>query len=470
MFNDGLYEVTNFTDDVLAEDHNSVVQAIRNFNSSIISFGGNFNYGDGRDGHLKLGVISESAPTPTTSPIPNGNVTGNFYYKISIYNLSGETVAGSPSLVSSPINQDVKIDIPALSTDENITGFYIYRSDDDINYYRIGILPVDNPTEPSYFIDRVPALDNYLSQEPQLSNTTSLNCTINSKSKNIYYASNVSLFSGTITTIDTPLIIICNGVSELNDLNIRCYYNPDSRIPKNRYANTGSFLLDPPTPSTTISPNSTNGIQAQDAFIDGVLGGIPAHDIKYHWSTKEIENIYNVLSNIGKQGYGGSVFGGAGRHRIGGDFVLASKNGINILNTTEINLNADSLGNPNSGGSAGGNCVLISDLYYKINNSSILCSGSNGGNAVTTNMLGGGGGGGGLIAIFSPIISEDSEVYNISGGIAGSNNGTGSVIGASGGSNVGVGGYNSATVFTDLSRNGGDGFVLKSNFYNGQMK
>lgn len=466
MFNDGLYEVTNFTDDVLAEDHNSVVQAIRTSNSS---FGGSINYGDGRDGHLKLGVISESAPTPTASPAGSGAVTGSFYYKVSIYNLSGETTPSTASAVVNPSSQAVRIDIPALATNTNITGFYIYRSDDDVTYYRVGKLAVDDPTSSeNYFIDNLPSLNNYSSNQPSVSNSTSNTANIGSSEQNVFFCKTFTIESGqSVQKSDSILLISCSdSASILGD--ISCQYSATA-ISNGIPYRDASLAIDPPTSSTTLSPLNSNGIFTSDSFVDGVLGGKRAHSISFN-SYPTIINIFNVMDGLGRQGFGGIQTLGSAINSVGGDVAVFAKNGIKI-SSANINCSAFSvIISSVAAGNAGGNIILKSDVFIDIENSTLSVSGTDGGNPSTTNMIGHGGGGGGLIYIDAPVISDSGNTFDVSGGSHGANNGSGTIIGASGGGNMGLGGYNSATSFSGLSRNGEDGAVVKVTNNNNNLR
>jgi hypothetical protein len=194
------------TQTIDAADHNTVVYASQFLYENNLR---GYPLGDGRDGHMQLGVISATTTSaPTLAILTTGNLTGTFYYKYSACNLSGETAASTASSTISPSAQCVTVTIPATGSNTNITGFYIYRSADNVTYYRVGQLAVADATNGGTFIDNNPITSG---TAPQGSNTSTTSATLDG----FYQGTSFTMTSGQSITItaDSPvgLYVVCQG-------------------------------------------------------------------------------------------------------------------------------------------------------------------------------------------------------------------------------------------------------------------
>lgn len=204
---DDLYTVADGVDDVVADDHNTLVAAAQ---YTYDCFGGTYNFGNGRDGNLKLGAIANPTVSNTITPALGGAglLTGTFLYKYQLYNLSGKTLPtnGSVSVVAS--NNKVNLTIPAQASNTNVTGYEIFRSGDGgSTYYYVGKLPVDDATQQALFVDNVPVTSG---TAPSGSNTTGNTVTAGG----VFYCKDFTLSSGQTITVDHTsigFIVISNG-------------------------------------------------------------------------------------------------------------------------------------------------------------------------------------------------------------------------------------------------------------------
>ncbi len=416
---DELYQVQNGVDDVVDTDHNTLVDAVEFMNSA---FGGTYNFGNGRDGNLKIGAISPNATTaPTCIASGTGNLTGVYYYKYSVYNLSGETTASSASTTVSPTGQFVTVTIPPFSNNNNVTGFNIYRSTDNVTYYKVGTLPVDDATNGGSFVDNIPITSG---AAPSGSNTTSTSATV----YGTYYAKSVNITSGTLTLNSTyPFLnIICQGDVTFNGTFtgsglVSGGSAPEYNIP---------YVV--PTASGWFGPTTKGSDLASGINSTGTPMGLAIFN-----STAQIWK--STSRFIYKQGEGG--IGASTPGKAGGTLFIAAKGKVN-LSSSSISLNGGSGSASNAdGGGAGGIFVCASGEYINLSATTISANGGNASTGINTTLPAASGGGGGLILIVTDNISAvvGTPTLTVNGGSGGSSNGSGAV-GSSGAQGGGCGG------------------------------
>lgn len=389
-----LYLVQNGVNDVVDQDHNTLVDAANYLNDTL---GGVINFGNGIEGNLKVGVIS--APTATDVAVPTSNetgyLTGTFYYKYSLYNLSGETAVVNASSTVTVAAKNVKVTIPAQASNTNVTGFYIYRSTDDITYYRVGFIAVDDVTSgATEFIDNNPIT----SGTAPAGASTSTSATISGK----YFCKTLTLLSGqTINIEDTDtgtarLSIIATDIIDIQS---------GSTI-----SGTGAKklrLTTQPVANSTGNATTDSGV-GQGLAISGqtVLAN----------STLVFKTFNNCF---GKNGMGTDTTSYAG-----GSLALYAKNRVNLNGTFTLNGSSPSVAG--SGGGAGMICVC-SEIIDKTG----ITANLNGGNSNGTYH---GGGGGLYYSIANSHIG--SGTINVNAGTTGGSTNTG---GGSGGASDSVG-------------------------------
>lgn len=416
-----LYLVQNGVDDVVDTDHNTLVESVQFINDA---FGGTYNFGNGKDGNLKIGVISPNATTaPTCIASGTGNLTGVYYYKYNVYNLSGETTASSASTTVSATSQYVSITIPPFSNNNNVTGFNIYRSVDDITYYKVGSLPVDDATIGGVFVDNIPMTSG---SAPSGSNTTSTSATV----YGTYYAKSVDITSGTLTLHPSyPFLnIICQGEVTFNGT-----FNGSNLV-------SGGAIPDYISPIFFGGTSSALGLTTQGANYVGAgtvstETGLPI--FKYTSQAWKLTSKFMY-----KQGEGG--IGGVGpAGKAGGTLFIAAKGKIN-LSSANISLNGgNGTASTSDAGGGGGVCVCASSEYILLSGTTISANGGNASTGVLSTYPAAGGGGGGLVFMITDNTNSrviGSPTITVNGGSGGSANGAGSGTGAGGGGSGGGGG------------------------------
>lgn len=404
---DNLYDVTNGVNTVNAADHNTLVDASQ---FQYDGFGGVFNFGNGRDGHMYLGAISATTSTACTNALNgSGNLTGTFYYKYSAYNLSGETAASTASSTIVTSGQQVAVTIPGTGNNTNITGFYVYRSADNVTYYRVGFVTVDTPTSGAVFYDNFPIASG---TAPSGSNTTTTTAT----TEGIFLARTFTMVTGQTLTVTTGssigLVIICQG---------------------NVVFNSGATINASGKGSTTTSPvTGTANSVATGTLPSGRWGGVglfPSASYCY----------VDLLRHYNKQGTGGGTTPGA----PGGSVMIISQTQI-IAQGTITATAAASTGNASEsvGGSAGGNIILIAP-YINRNGGTFTANGANAATYSSGSDGGSGGGGGGLVAFVADYLvgTATSTVNGGTGSATGTGTGAG---GGAGAGNAGDGAINGA--------------------------
>lgn len=429
---DNLYLVQNGVDDVVDSDHNTLVEAVQFVNDS---FGGTYNFGNGRDGNLKLGAIS---PNPTTAPTAiasgSGNLTGTYYYKYTVYNLSGETVESSASATVSPSGQYVTVTVPAFANNNNVTGFNIYRSVDNVTYYKVGVLPVDDATAGGSFVDNIPITSG---AAPAGSNTTTTSATV----YGTYYAKSVNIPSGTLTLNSTyPFLnIICQGDVTFN-----------GTISGSNLVSNGSV----PDSVSLIFGGGVSIYVSQTTQGAGYIGAAQVSNTTGLAIFNSTAQMWRSSSRfIYKQGQGGIGYGSGAK--AGGTVFIAAKGKVN-LSSAIINLNGQSgSATTGDGGGAGGVFVCASGEYINLSATSISANGGNGGTG-SGSYPAGGGGGGGIVAIITDNISAvtGTPTISVNGGSGAAANGSAPAA-AAGGGGGGCGGAGGAPITSVNAGNAG---------------
>lgn len=430
---DELYRVQNGVDDVVDTDHNTLVDAVEYVSDA---FGGGYNYGNGRDGHIKLGEISTNPTTAPTAVITSGSgsLTGTYYYKYSVYNLSGETTVSNASATVTPSNQNVTVTIPAYATNTNVTGFYLYRSIDNSTYYRVAVIPVEDATNGAVWVDDIPATSG---TAPQGSNTTGVSASFGG----ILQAKSVTISTGQTLTLTstTPFLII------------RC------------------------TGNVTISGAITfTGLVSGGAVVDqhpsSVVG---AGAVSYTSGGATTYNGRSVFSSTNKiarassrwmfsQGSGafndGTIGNDAGK--AGGTVFIAAMGYIDVSNATLTGSGSAGAASTANSGGAGGTLVLYSTKYIKRTSTVATVNGGAASSGTFSNIPAAAGGGGGIIVYCAPFIIG-SATSTANGGSGGSSNGSGSGTGAVGGANGGDSGSQVGT--TGTGNAGSAGMIVDTN-------
>lgn len=417
---DELYLVQNGVDDVVDTDHNTLVDAVLFQNDA---FGGTYNYGNGRDGNLKMGAISPNATTaPTVIAGVAGSLTGTFYYKYSVYNLSGETTVSSASSAVAPSAQKVTVTIPAFANNTNVTGFYLYRSADNVTYYRVAFIPVDDATDGATYVDNLPITSG---TAPQGSNTTGTSVTTGGT----FYAKSVSIPTGTITLASSLpyLVILCQGDVTFGGTISGAGVWTANSIPEY-------------TAQATNQPSSASTKGINSSIVSTYGSGS-----RIFLNTTQLQSSNSRW--IFKQGSGGA--GGVGDGKAGGTVFIAAKGALNV-STGTITLNGANGGASQAdGGGAGGICVLSSSTYINRTGVTISANGGNGSTGTNGTVPGASGGGGGIVVFISDYIIGSATV-SVNGGSAGAANPSagGSSYGAVGGGCGGDGGLQISTTQT----------------------
>lgn len=431
---DDLYDVTNGVNTVNAADHNTLVSASQ---FQYDGFGGTFNFGNGQDGHLFLGAISATTSTaPTLALNGSGNLTGTFYYKVSAYNLSGETAASSASATIAPSSQQVTVTIPGTGNATNITGFYIYRSPDNVTYYRVGFVTVDDVTQGATFVDNFPITSG---TAPSGSNTTSASAT----AEGIYFARTLTMTTGQTLAQTTGssigLVIISQGNVTLNS---------GSTI---NATGKGTATISPVTKLAADKAAGTNGGSAVNA--NGGGGGLfPSAAYCYT----------DLLRHYNKNGSGaGSAVGAQG-----GSVLIISQTQIITQGTVTASADNSTAGATGSGGSGGGSIIFIAP-YVNRNGGTFTANGGNAGNA-SGSTAGAGGGGGGLVAFVANAL-VGTATSTVNGGTGGTATGSGGGSGNGGGAGAGNGGGAGGSLGT-TGANGSSGLVHTGTLRNTLMR
>lgn len=422
---DDLYYVANGVDDVVDQDHNTLVDATQFVYDKL---GGIYNVGNGIDGNVQLGTISATTSTaPTSQANGAGRLTGTFYYKYAAYNLSGETAASSAATGLVLTAQQAKVTIPGTANNNNITGFYVYRSIDDVTYYRVGKVALDTPSDGAIFYDN---FDITSGTAPQGSNTTGVTATADG----IYKCRTFTLKSSeTLTITDdtaTGLIVLAQGAIDIQS---------GSSI-----VGTGKHALGAPKIisrdhigrldlSGEQDAVSTDGTQSSDNNQTGgysALTGAFAGDLKKYFN---------------QQG-SGATSGTA--TKPGSNVVLISASYINVNGAITLT-GATAV----SGAGAAGGLFFAAAEYINRASATITSNGSNAVLTALTNVRLGGGGGGAAVFLGDYIVG--SATVTVNGG-TGATNGTddtyygGGGFGGAGGSSSSSG---SAGVSQDLALN-----------------
>lgn len=356
-----LYLVQNGVNDVVDQDHNTLVDAANYLNDTL---GGVINFGNGIEGNLKVGVIS--APTATDVAVPTSNetgyLTGTFYYKYSLYNLSGETAVVNASSTVTVAAKNVKVTIPAQASNTNVTGFYIYRSTDDITYYRVGFIAVDDVTSgATEFIDNNPIT----SGTAPAGATTSTSATISGR----YYCNTLTLLSGQTLNITNKAEIIATDIIDFQ---------------------SGSIVDGDGGKATTSYGYLQIAANSGGTSLSLIDGGFSSNGNKIAESNDVLKKHVNWYNHQG-HGSGNAQYYYA---QAGASLLCYAKNRLNLNGTINLNGDVGSGAAAASGGGSGGVFYGISELIDKTS----LTANLNGGNAFS---VGGGGstvygGGGGI--------------------------------------------------------------------------
>lgn len=433
---DDLYTVTDGVDDVVADDHNTLVAAAQ---YTYDCFGGTYNFGNGRDGNIKLGAISNPTVSNTITPALGGTglLTGTFLYKYQLYNLSGKTLPtnGSVSVVAS--NNKVNLTIPAQASNTNVTGYEIFRSGDGgSTYYYVGKLPVDDATQQALFVDNVPVTSG---TAPSGSNTTGNSATAGG----IFYCKNFSIGSGQTLTVDhtkVGLIIVSNGSITVSS---GATINGDNRF----NSGTGNFGTHCKTfglvPSSGLVANT--GTAVIELF--NGAGGLgfttsksPPQNPGYStYQTKPYPEIHLTNDTTWFNGQGCSTAdttpGTTDARNPGASICLICKDILTVAGTINSNGITQTLGY--TPGAPGGLIYLVGS---QINRAGAVIS-ANGGGVITgtgSNPTSGGGGGG--VVFFIADFVYGSATTTVNGGAGASGNGSGNGAGSYGASFGGSGG------------------------------
>lgn len=396
---DDLYLVQNGINDVVDTDHNSLVEAV---NFIYDGFGGTYNFGNGMDGHLKLGAITNPTGSNVAVPSVNGTgfLTGTFYYKYSLYNLSGETLPTNASATVSVTGQQVKVSLPAQASNTNVTGFYIYRSADNSTYYRVGFLAVDNATETHVFYDNNPILSG---TAPAIVNGTGNTST----ASGIYHCRDATFTaSQTLTPADSVvgLVIIaqdfidCQAGSTIDsdsaqiNMSVGAAIHGGGRV----FGSTGN--------STINGANTYSSYTSAPARVKGYGYGVG-----------------NVFKNA-RLGWYGTQGGGINTTKAGGSVVLIAKNYVKLNGTITTIGQAATAGTATEPAASGG---LIYVLSNRIDRTGGTLTATGGAGVVGTSTTpSAGGGGGGVVCLFSNYLTGSATI-NVNGGAGASGNGSG---------------------------------------------
>lgn len=396
---DDLYLVQNGVNDVVDQDHNTLVGAANYLHDTLGSY---INFGNGVEGNLKVGLITDPTATDVASVSLNGSgyVTGTFYYKYSMYNLSGETaVVNASSTVTAAANK-VKVTIPAQASNTNVTGYYIYRSIDNVTYYRVGFIAVNDVTSgATEFIDNNPIT----SGTAPAGATTGTSATISGR----YYCNTLTLLSGQTLNITNKAEIIA---TDIIDLRAGSTINGDGGKSLTSF---GQYTL-----TAGIGSNSHDYPDGGGATIGKKIAD--SNDI-----LKKNVNWYNHQGNA--SGNGQTNYAAAGA-----SLLCYARNRLNLNGTISINGQVGSGAAIASGGGAGGIFYGVSKIVDKTS----LTANLNGANAFST---GGGastafGGGGGIwFLAYEYLIGTGTINVNAGSNVANANTSTNIFGGGCGG-------------------------------------
>lgn len=408
-----LYKVTNGVDDVVDNDHNTVVDG-----SISLALRMAINYGGGEDGQGVLGSLTNpstgSGAYLIASNNGSGRLTGSFRYRATFFNLSGETTATGDSgtdIVASS-NKITVSNLPISTQTAVIQGRRIYRSADAGSTWKLIAQINDNTT--TSFSD-----NNDLTSGASIpsSNTTGVTGTI---SGGTYHFTNFKILSGQTLTLanstlnDGILIAKCLGT-----VLIQGTINGKG---KNSYGNTSTPTRNQPGDSTYYNPGTTFGISPSAGTT------ITSNKQIYGYGTDYFDSYFQQ-----GDGYGG----GSG---AGGTIIVQSKGDLTVSGT--IDCDGISLTSATASGSAGGRVELISSGYLNTTGATLKANGGSGANG-NGSVYAGGGGGGGFIILVGQIVNNGST-NTVNGGAAGTQS-TGTGASGGGGAYSGNGGTGSAT-------------------------
>lgn len=409
------YLVANGIDDVTDTSHNNQTNDIQALAQRL-----SLNYGNGIDGQGVMGSLTDPSATLTASTNGTGNLTGSFRYRVSFYNLSGETLPtadpGSDQ-VTATANKVLIQNIPVSSQTALITGRKVYRSaDGGTTYTLIATIP-DNVT--TSFTDNN---DITTGASIPTSNTTGATGTLTGGEYN--FTSLSILVSQTLNISDNTKIRVLGNVSI-----------------------AGSVI----------------GASVLGGLLNGLNGAIGTNRDNHNGIVKSTQ----LRHVFGNQGNGGAFYGnGASLANAGVALAILAKGDI-TLSTATITLNASATTTNQGGGGAGGVFCLAS-LGQITATGTISCNGADGGIAGST--VGAGGGGGGGFVSFIANQRTITSTNNVNSGLAGTGiPSTDSGGGGNGGSCGGRGGKggvkDTASTLIYTAHNGSAGVVLSKSLY-----
>lgn len=413
------YLVQDNINDVVAQDHNSLVADVRNLGQ----LWGPLGYGNGQDGRFRLGSITN--PVATNVPVASdsglsGRLSGTFYYKYAVYNFSGETTITNASTTVTVTNKQVLVQIPAQASDTNVTGYRLFRSTDNVTYYAVADIPVANATQLVSIYDNNPITSG---AAPAGSNTTSNTATVGG----IYRVSSIEVAAGQTINGDPNkkmgLILLCAGdavvrgtisVNEVGTSNIYAFASSSSAS-----VSQGGLFASGTTAGTSIQMNINVNRQAL----------IPSSQL-----------VFSAGLPVYLSGGGGTYMDASNSPANfgGGLLFMAVKGVMDIQSATITSRGRDALTVANFGGCAGGGIYLCANIILRAG-ATIAATGGNGNNTIQHAS-----GGGGIIGFCANMISGSATV-SVNGGTPGSGanasgwGGSGGFGGAGSGTNNGAG-------------------------------
>jgi hypothetical protein len=413
---------------------NELVDGINDNTSAVSSVSSSSKFGGGIHGTGQLGSLSNPSATITAVAGATGLITGTVRYRVTFFNLSGETTAtADPGADISVTSKQITVGAIPVSGSSTCQGRGIYRSTNSgSTWHQVGKLYNNTDTT---WTDNNPYTGG--SSVPG-SNTTGTTGTLEGGE---WQFTDFTIATGqTLTISDTgsqggiaiirsqstiDIVGTLTGTGKFLRTGYPAFYSEVGRTAEGRYYQLGINGID--------SQNNTNELYGPSQRMN--LGG---------GQTKASYGANGWIDALRKIGAGGLDGAGSNRGYAGSTICMLASGAFTLtgtINNNGGNCSAAASGNAGGGGGGGGIVLLYSSASVITSAGTINCTGGNGSNGNGTGggqvAQGGGGGGGGFIVRIAPIVSS-AGTESVAAGTGGTASAHGSLLtAASGGMSAG---------------------------------
>lgn len=443
-----------FKGELITNDHlNEMVNAINDNTTDITAAASASKFGSGIHGAGRLGSLTNPSATITAADGGAGAITGTVRYRVTFFNLSGETQAtADPGSDLSVTAKQVTVGAIPVSGSADCQGRGVYRSmDSGSTWHLVG--KIYNNTDTSW-TDNNPYTGG--ATVPG-SNTTGNTGTILGGE---YQFTEFVVAVGQTLTIDSSNSEGWGGI-------LYARVTGAATIAGTINGN-GKFIRYGGSDSGWTAIKEVGGGGVVTAAYSTGTGGAPAASAPTAWGSAvgplsqtlgysntspygaQTDNFgAATINNLNRQGMGGFYTSPTDRAAAGATVLVSAYGAITISGTVNTNGDAGaaaSSGQSGRGGASGGTQVYQSNTSVTHTGTRTVTGGA--GSAAVTDgsgatAYGGGGGGGGAIYDIAPIV-VDTGTNTVTAGSAGAQvsiSGSTNRSGGSGGANAGGGGY-----------------------------